>query len=91
MLKYGINLTFPIEEHILCSKKVYSIGFGALIICLDNDITMDLASEIIKLKEELNPDIVRVVFKDNGFKNDSVKTNVKEIFKVNGIDEMVSI
>lgn len=91
MLKYGIDLTLQIEEYEVSGKKVYSVGFGALIICLDNDITTDLAMGIIKLKEELSPGIMRVVFKDNGFKNDSVKTNVKEIFKVNGIDEMVSI
>lgn len=91
MLKYGIDLTFPIEKYEITGKKVYSVGFGALIICLDNDITTDLAMGIIKLKEELTPDIMRVVFKDNGFKNDSVKTNVREIFKVNGIDEIVSI
>lgn len=91
MLKYGIDLNFPIEEYTLCNKKVYSIGFGALIICLGNDITTDLANEIIKLKEELDPDITRIVFKDNGFKNDATKTNVKEVLKINGIDEMVSI
>ncbi len=50
MLKYGIDLTLPIEEYQIQDKKFYSIGFGALIICLDDNLTSDLASEIIKLK-----------------------------------------
>jgi adenine-specific DNA-methyltransferase len=76
MLKYGINLTLPIEEYDINNKKIYSVGFGALIICLDNEITSEIATEIIKLKEELSPETTRVVVKDNGFVSDSDKTNI---------------
>jgi len=91
MLKYGIDLTFPIEEFEIGGKKIYSIGFGALMICLDNEITTDVANEIVRLKEDLKPEVIRVVFKDNGFQDDSVKTNTKEILRNAGIDEIVSI
>ena len=91
MLKYGIDLTLPIEEFKIGGKKIYSIGYGALIICLDQDITTDVANEIIRLKDKLKPEVIRVVFKDNGFKNDSAKTNTKEILRNAGIDEIVSI
>ncbi len=91
MLKYGIDLTLPIEEYQIQDKKLYSIGFGALIICLDDNLTSDLASEIIKLKDELSPEVMRVVFKDNGFASDSDKTNIKETLKTNGIEEFVTI
>jgi len=91
MLKYGIDLTLPIEEYQIQDKKFYSIGFGALIICLDDNLTSDLASEIIKLKDELSPEVMRVVFKDNGFASDSDKTNIKETLKTNGIEEFVTI
>ena len=47
--------------------------------------------EIIKLKDELSPEVMRVVFKDNGFASDSDKTNVKETLKTNGIEEFVTI
>jgi adenine-specific DNA-methyltransferase len=49
MLKYGIDLTFSVEEYDFNGKKVYSIGFGALIISLDDDITKEIADDIIKL------------------------------------------
>lgn len=91
MIKYGIDLTLPIEEYQIQDKNFYSIGFGALIICLNDNLTSDLASEIIKLKDELSPEVMRVVFKDNGFASDSDKTNIKETLKTNGIEEFVTI
>lgn len=91
ILKYGIDLTLPIEEYQIQDKKFYSIGFGALIICLDNNLTSNLASEIIKLKDDLSPEFMRVVFKDNGFASDSDKTNIKETLKTHGIEEFVTI
>jgi adenine-specific DNA-methyltransferase len=91
MLKYGIDLTLPVEEYDSSGKKLYSIGFGALVICLDDEITKDIAADIIKLKKELNPETMRVVFKDNGFKDDATKTNVKENLKQAGIEEFVTV
>jgi adenine-specific DNA-methyltransferase len=91
MLKYGIDLTLPIETYTAGNKKIYSVGLGALIICLDNEITTEVAQEIVKLKAKLSPEVMRVVFKDNGFKDDSAKTNAKEILRTNGVDEIVSI
>ncbi|WP_027625587.1 site-specific DNA-methyltransferase [Clostridium lundense] len=91
MLKYGIDLTYPIEVREVSGKKVFSIGFGALIICLDDEITLDVVNGIVDLKNELNPETTRVVFKDNGFKTDSVKTNTIEILKRNNISEIMSI
>lgn len=91
MLKYGIDLTYPIETREITGKKVFSIGFGALIICLDNEITLDVVQGMVDLKNELNPEISRFVFKDNGFKTDSVKTNAIEILKRNDIKDIMSI
>jgi len=55
------------------------------------NITIFHAQDIIKLKNELSPETMRVVFKDNGFANDAAKTNVKEILRQAGIDEFVTI
>lgn len=85
MLKYGIDLTLPIEEH----DNIYSIGFGALIICLDSNITKEIANDVIKLTK--NSSTSRVVFKDSGFKSDADKINIKEILKTNNVDEFITI
>lgn len=91
MLKFGIDLTYPIEEYDISGNKVYSIGFGALFACFDDDIKLDIAEGIIKLKKELNPEITRVIFRDNGFKNDSVKKNIELTLKRNNINDVMSV
>ena len=88
MLKYGIDLTLPIEKYETQRNTIYSVGFGSLLICLDNNVTKEIASEILKLTDF---EEVRVVFKDNGFNSDSEKTNIKEILKINNIDEFITI
>ena len=85
MLKYGIDLTLPIEEH----DNIYSIGFGALIVCLADNITKKIAEDILKISK--NSSISRVVFKDSGFASDADKTNIKEILKVNNVSEFITI
>ena len=85
MLKYGIDLTLPIEKH----ENIYSIGFGALIVCLDNNITKEITDEILKTAKTSS--LSRVVFKDSGFASDADKTNIKEILKINNISEFITI
>jgi len=91
LLKYGLDLTLPIETRMIESKKVFSIGLGALVICLDSNITLDVVEGIGKLKAELEPEVMRVVFKDNGFKDDVVKTNAIQILKRYDIEDVKSL
>jgi adenine-specific DNA-methyltransferase len=91
LLKYGLDLTLPIEEIIIDGKKVFVIGFGALVVCLDENITTDTVEAIAKLKEEYETEVMRVVFKDSSFKDAVVKTNAIQILKQYGIDEVVSV
>ena len=91
MLKYGIDLTVPVEEVELNGSKFYSIGLGSLIICLSDNITKDLANDIVKYKDDLGSLNTRVIFKDSGFESDSVKTNIKEILRTNNVEEFITI
>lgn len=92
LLKYGLDLTLPTEELQLAGKHVYVIGLGALVICLDEQITLDTVEEIAKLKEQyVTDDLMRVVFRDNGFKDAEVKTNAIQILKQSGIDDVRSL
>ena len=81
MLKMGMELTWPLETHTIGGKNVYEIGMGALMICLDDHITTEVAEGMAALYKELAPETWRVVFKDNGFADDSTKVNIKEILK----------
>lgn len=91
LLKYGLDLTLPITEHAIAGQKVFDIGMGALIICLADAISLEVVEGIAKLKDELNPEIMRVVFKDSGFKDDVVKTNAVQILKQAGIVDVRSL
>jgi adenine-specific DNA-methyltransferase len=91
LLKYGLDLTLPITEHTIAGQKVFDIGMGSLIICLSDAIPLEVVEGIAKLKDELNPEIMRVVFKDSGFKDDVVKTNAVQILKQAGIVDVRSL
>ena len=91
LLKYGLDLTVPIETRTIGGKTAYIIGMGALIVCLDKDVSMETVEGIGKLKEELTPEIMRVVFKDNGFKDDNVKTNAIQTLKNFDIKDIKSL
>ena len=91
LLKYGLDLTLPIEAHQLAGKTVYEVGAGALIVCLDNAVTEAVAEAIGKLKESLAPEVMRVVFKDSSFANDAAKVNAVQVLKQYGIEDVKAI
>lgn len=90
-LKYGIELTVPVEQRIVHDKQVFVVGAGALIVCLDDNITVETVEGMAQLKQELDPEITQVVFKDAGFADSVVKTNAIQILKQAGIDDVKSI
>lgn len=91
MLKCGLDLTYPIEEIKVEDKTLYSVGAGAMFICMDDRITQSIADKIIAIKEENEIEEPVVVFKDNGFIDDSTKTNMKESLRVAGIKDFITV
>ncbi len=87
LLKMGFDLTWPVEEKVAAGKKVYVVALGALMLCLENNITPDVARGMAELHKQLAPETWKVVFRDNGFASDSDKVNVHEILKSAGLEE----
>jgi adenine-specific DNA-methyltransferase len=80
LLKAGFELTTPIETLTLANKIVFSIAEGALLICLEKELTLDL----IKAIADLEPS--RVIVMDEGFQNnDQLKTNASLTLKAKGV------
>ena len=75
MLDWGLPLSLKIEQVNLLGKKVFKVAENSLYACFDNDIDEDFAKVIAKDAP------LRIVFKDSGFKNDTAKTNVKQLLK----------
>lgn len=88
LLKYGLNLTMPIEERQISNQRIYSIGLGVLFICVSENVSPEVAELIGRWKEQLNPITCRVLFKDNSFIDDVAKTNSVQILKRYGINEI---
>jgi len=76
LLKAGFPLSMQVEKRKLAGKDVFAIGDGALLICLDKEITPALIDALA----ETEP--VQVICLDEGFKgNDQLKANAVQTFK----------
>jgi adenine-specific DNA-methyltransferase len=75
MLDWGLPLSLKIEQVDVSGKKVFKVAENSLYACFDSGIDEDFAKAIAK------DEPLRIVFKDNGFKNDTAKTNVKQLLK----------
>lgn len=78
LLDWGVDLTLPITKETIGSHEVYFVDGNALAACFDKDgnITEVFCKELAARQP------LRVVFRDSGFKDDSVKINVEQIFKL---------
>lgn len=80
LLKSGFPLSASVEAKTVAGKKLYSAANGALIICLERTLTVELIRAVAELKPE------RVIYLDEGFAgNDQLKTNAVQIMKSKGV------
>jgi adenine-specific DNA-methyltransferase len=76
LLKSGFQLTTKVKRLTMAAKEVFSIQDGAMLICLDKELTQ----EVIDAIADANP--LQVICLDKGFRNnDQLKTNAVQTFK----------
>ena len=76
LLKAGFPLTTKVKAEEMAGKTVYSVEDGALLICLDKEITPALIDALAEA------DPLQVICLDEGFKgNDQLKANAVQTFK----------
>lgn len=86
LLKSGFRLTTTVETLTLEGKTVYSVSEGAMLVCLERELTLKLIRAIAAKKPE------RVVCLDQGFEgNDQLKTNAVQTFKTKGVTSFRTI
>ena len=86
LLKSGFPLSTPIEGLKLAGKTVHSVAGGALFICLERELTLELIRAMAEKKPE------RVVCLDEGFAgNDQLKANAMQIFKTKGVTSFKTV
>jgi REP element-mobilizing transposase RayT len=78
LLDWGVDLTLPITKETIADREVFFVDGNALAACFvkNSEITEDFCKELAKRHP------LRVVFRNSGFKDDSVKINVEQIFKL---------
>ena len=75
MLDWGLPLSLKIEQANIVGKNVFKVADNSLFASFDDGIDEAFAKEIAKHEP------LRIVFKDSGFKDDTAKTNVKQLLK----------
>ncbi|MGH9890541.1 MAG: site-specific DNA-methyltransferase [bacterium] len=86
LLKSGFPLTTPVETITLADRKVHSVAEGALLVCLERVLTLELIRAMAERKPE------RVVCLDAGFAgNDQLKANAVQIFKTKGVTSFKTV
>ena len=96
LLKRGVELAVPLETRQVDGKNIYSIGYGVLFACLDEEINREqveaVAQGIIDWHKELVPSSeTHVFFRDSAFSDDVSKTNMAAILEQNGISYVRSL
>lgn len=86
LLKSGFPLTTPIATLTLAGQAIYSAAEGALLICLERQLTLELIRAMAERKPE------RIVCLDEGFAgNDQLKANAVQLFKTKGITSFKTV
>jgi adenine-specific DNA-methyltransferase len=75
MLDWGLPLSLKIQQENIAGKLVFKVAGNSLFACFDKNIDEAFAKELAKESP------LRIVFKDSGFKDDTAKTNVKQLLK----------
>lgn len=75
MLDWGLPLSLKIEQVDIAGKRVFKVAGNSLYACFDTGIDEEFAKAVA----QEGP--LRIVFRDNGFMNDTAKTNVKQLLK----------
>lgn len=82
----GFPLTIPVEALTLAGKTAHSVAGGALFICLERALTLELIRAMAEKKPE------RVVCLDEGFAgSDQLKANAVQSFKTKGVTSFKTV
>ena len=74
MLKWGLELTLPVEQEEVAGYPIYSVACGELVCCLAQGLTIEALEAIADIEPR------RVLMRDS-ILSDSLKLNAAQIFK----------
>lgn len=80
----NMDLNCPIDETNVNGRKVYIIDNGYALICLENNLDVSIADDLLKLKDYLMVEYCEVILKDEAL-DDNTSINVYESLKSKGV------
>ncbi len=76
LLKSGFELTAPVERLTLAGKDLFSVAEGALLVCLERELTLDVIEAMV------SRDPAQIICLDAGFNgNDQLKVNAVQTIR----------
>lgn len=81
LLKLGIDISLPVEEIDIKSKKIYSLAGHYVLACFDKNLSLDITEEMARLSSETET----IVLSDDVFKDNLTKLNAEETLKRNHV------
>ena len=75
MLRWGVELSMPMNKTKVDGCTIYDVDEGSLVACLDGKVT----EKVIDAIASMSP--VRIVFRDSSFTEAASKMNLYELFK----------
>lgn len=91
-LKFGLGLTPDVSAiEVSGSQKVYVVGHGALVISLADIVDEEFCQAVVKIRDDLAPEVFRLVLSESGFANDVIKTNAIQMLNQAGIIDVQTL
>ena len=91
LLKFGLDLATQVTARTIEGRTVFVLGEGLLVVCLAPDLPLTVVEGIGRLKSELAPEEMKVVFRDACFADDVAKTNAVKILEMAGVTSVQSL
>jgi len=82
LLDLGLDLSLPITQETIEGKTVFFVDENALAACFDPKLSEDFVKQLARRRTAQDLPLLRAVFRDSSYGNDSVKINVEQIFKL---------
>ncbi|MBK3496861.1 site-specific DNA-methyltransferase [Viridibacillus sp. YIM B01967] len=82
LIKYGMDLSLPVERLLLADRIVYSVDGGSLFICLEKELTLEQIDILSNEKPRC------IIFYENCFTNDTVRSNAQQLLKHSGVEDI---
>jgi adenine-specific DNA-methyltransferase len=90
LLRFGLELTVPVEAHLLAGQRTLVAAGGALVVCLAATLSLAYFQAVAELAHALGRPAMRLVVRDSAFADDADKAAALAMCRAGGMVEVVA-